>query len=65
METSDGKFIVGQVKEKSEAEVVFTTALQHGQTAGVVNWAGDDGNEHRDTIVSRCLMGASVHHVSW
>ncbi|KZV68183.1 hypothetical protein PENSPDRAFT_634703 [Peniophora sp. CONT] len=42
METSDGKFVVGQVKEKSEAENVFATAVQHGQTAGLVNWAGDD-----------------------
>lgn len=44
LETSDGKFVVGEVKEKSEAENVFAAAVQRGQTAGVVNWAGDDGN---------------------
>ncbi|VDB86652.1 unnamed protein product [Peniophora sp. CBMAI 1063] len=42
METSDGKFVVGQVKEKGEAENIFAMALEHGQTTGVVNWAGDD-----------------------
>ena len=44
METSDGKLVVGQVKEKSEAESVFATAVQQGKTAGLVNWAGDDGS---------------------
>ncbi|KAI0034575.1 hypothetical protein K488DRAFT_83871 [Vararia minispora EC-137] len=42
METSNGKFVVGEVKEKSEAEARYRTALRAGQTAGMVNWAGDD-----------------------
>ena len=43
METSDGKFVVGEVKEKTEAEAQYRTAVEAGRTAGIVNWAGDDG----------------------
>jgi hypothetical protein len=45
METSDGKFVVGEVKEKAEAEARFRTAVESGRTAGMVNWAGDDGEQ--------------------
>jgi hypothetical protein len=43
METSDGHFVVGEVKEKTEAEAQYRTAVEAGRTAGIVNWAGDDG----------------------
>ena len=43
METSDGKFVVGEVKEKTEAEAQYRSAVEAGRMAGMVNWAGDDG----------------------
>lgn len=43
MKTSDGKFVVGEVKEKTEAEARYRTAVDAGKMAGMVNWAGDDG----------------------
>ena len=43
METSDGDIVVGEVKEKTEAEAQYKAALEAGKMAGMVNWAGDDG----------------------
>ncbi|KAI0322551.1 hypothetical protein OF83DRAFT_1092767, partial [Amylostereum chailletii] len=42
METSDGKFILGVVKAKNEAEADYKAAVDSGKSAGLVNWAADD-----------------------
>jgi hypothetical protein len=42
METSDGRTVLGLVKEKDQAREQYEQALRAGQFAGLINYVTDD-----------------------
>lgn len=42
----DGSVIIGEVKEKGEAELTFTRAVEQGRTTALVEGVTDDSKPH-------------------
>lgn len=66
LELEDGSVIIGEVKEKEEAALTFTRAVDEGQAAALVEWVTDDSKPYcpYDKCRRRCVLCHAVFTIS-